>query len=184
MRKLYSTIAFLTMLIALSSASCGSDNEEDNGSDISKGKKTLSIDGESYYCGSSSSVEQTKGSGMYLTVFASDNASFEWNGKKLVVHISPSKVAQLHIGDIFDYNSISVRNYNNVSTIELNSYSWDAIDGDITIKDIKEKELTIQINKLTVKHENTGVEHTIDGTATLHNSLYDSMGNMLPFSEI
>ena len=50
---------------------------------------------------------------MYLTVITSSNGS-EWNGKKLVVHISPSKVSQLNVGDVFDYDEISVRNYNNV----------------------------------------------------------------------
>lgn len=169
------------MLVAFSFVACGDD--EDNDGSGSKGKETLTIDGMTYKCSKTSSVEQTKGSGMYLTVITSSNGS-EWNGKKLVVHISPSKVSQLNVGDVFDYDEISVRNYNNVSTIELNSYSWDAINGIIVIKDIREKDLTIQINKLTVRHVNTEVEHTIDGTATLYNCLYDSKGNMLPFSEI
>lgn len=181
MKKLYSTILLLAMMAAvLSLTACGGDDENESGS---KGKETLTIDGMTYKCSKTSSVEQTKGSGMYLTVITSSNGS-EWNGKKLVVHISPSKVSQLNVGDVFEYDEISVRNYNNVSTIELNSYSWDAINGNIVIKDIREKDLTIQINKLTVRHVNTEVEHTIDGTATLYNSLYDSKGNMLPFSEI
>ena len=181
MKKLYSTILLLAMMAAvLSLTACGGDEEKES---RSKGKETLTIDGMTYKCSKTSSVEQTKGSGMYLTVITSSNGS-EWNGKKLVVHISPSKVSQLNVGDVFDYDEISVRNYNNVSTIELNSYSWDAINGIIVIKDIREKDLTIQINKLTVRHVNTEVEHTIDGTATLYNCLYDSKGNMLPFSEI
>ena len=101
------------MAVVLSLTACGGDDDNESGS---KGKETLTIDGKTYKCSKTSSVEQTKVSGMYLTVIASDNGS-EWNGKKLVVHISPSKVSQLSVGDIFDYDDISVRNYNNVSTI-------------------------------------------------------------------
>ena len=183
MKKIYSTLAMLAIIVAtLSFVACSSD--DDDSDETSTGKKTLTIDGESYYCGRSSSVEQTKGSGMYLTVHAAENPRSEFSGKNLVVHISPSKVSELNVGDVFDYDNISVRNYNNVTTIEINAYSWNAIDGKIQIKDIKEKELTIQIDNLVVKHRQTDVEHTISGTATLHNSLYDSDGNMLPFSEI
>ena len=102
-------------------------------------------------------------------------------GKELVVHISPSKVSQLSVGQVFDYDDMSIRNFRNLTHIEVNSYSWDGISGDITIKSIGETQITIQINSLVVKHKITDVEHTISGTATLHNSLYDSNGNILPF---
>lgn len=184
MKKVLTLFATLPILFiaSLCFIACSSDDDESDGT--STGQKTLTIDGTSYYCGSGSSVEQTRGNGMYLEVRATEDPIFEWNGKVLIVHISPSNVSQLSVGDIFDYDDISIRNYNNVTTIELNAYSWDAIDGSIQIKDIKEKELTIQINNLVVKHESTGAEHTISGTAKLGNSVYDSNGNMLPFSEI
>lgn len=182
MKKLYSTIMLLAMMVAaLSLTACGGDDEEDGGGSSSKGNKTLTIDGESYYCGSLCQVSQTNGSGMYLTIEAVEDREFETRGKELAIHISPSKVSELFSGQVFDYDNLSIRNYRNLTQMEVNSYSWDGISGSITIKSIGEKEITIEINSLVIKHKNSGVEHSISGTASLHNSLYDSSGNVLPF---
>ena len=181
MKKLYSTIMMLAMMIAaLSLTACGGGDEDDDfggGSNSPSGNKTLIIDGNSYYCGSLCTLEQTNGSGMYFTI----DKVYQTKGKELKVHISPSKVSQLSVGQVFSYNNMSIRNYRGLTQMELNTYSWDAVSGDITIKSIGETQITIQINSLVVKHEITDVEHTISGTATLHNSLFDNNGNVLPF---
>ncbi len=183
MKKLYSSIMLLAMMVtALGLTACGDDEEEDEIEGNSpSGNKTLIIDGESYYCGSLCQLSQTNGSGMYLTIEAVEDRVYQMNGKELIVLISPSKVSQLSVGQIFDYDDMSIRNFRNLTQMEVNSYSWDGISGDITIKSIGETQVTIQINSLVVKHEITDVEHTISGTATLHNSLYDSNGKVLPF---
>ena len=183
MKKLYSTILLLAMMVAaLSLTACGDDDDEgDNGGNSPSGKKTLIIDGESYYCGSGSILAQTNGSGMYLTVEAVDDWIYQMSGKELTIVISPSKVSQLSVGQVFSYDDMSIRNYRGLTQMELNAYSWDAVSGDITIKSIGKTQITIQINSLVVKHENTEVEHSISGTATLYNSLFDSNGNVLPF---
>ena len=171
------------MVAALGLTACGGDDEEDygGGGGSPKGNKTLSIDGESYYCGSLCQLSQSNGSGMYLTIEAVENRDFETSGKELVVHISPSKVSELSSGQVFDYDDLSIRNFRNLTQIEVNAYSWYGISGSVIIKSVGEKEITIEINSLVIKHENSGVEHSISGTASLHNSLHDSSGNVLPF---
>ena len=185
MKKLYSTIMMLAMMIAaLSLTACGGGDEDDDfggGSNSPSGNKTLIIDGNSYYCGSLCTLEQTNGSGMYFTIEAVEDKVYQTKGKELKVHISPSKVSQLSVGQVFSYDDMSIRNYRGLTQMELNAYSWDAVSGDITIKSIGKTQITIQINSLVVKHENTEVEHSISGTATLYNSLFDSNGNVLPF---
>ena len=126
-------------------------------------------------------MAQTDGSGMYLTVEAVEDINFQVNGNELVVHISPSKVSQLSEGQVFENNDMSIRNCRGLTQIEVNSYSWRAVSGNITIKSIGETQITIEINSLVVKHKNTEVEHSISGTATLRNSLHDTHGNVLPF---
>ncbi len=185
MKKLYSTIMMLAMMVAaLSLTACGDDDEDDDfggGGNSPSGNKTLIIDGNSYYCGSLCTLEQTNGSGMYFTIEAVEDKVYQTKGKELKVHISPSKVSQLSVGQVFGYNNMSIRNYRGLTQMELNTYSWDAVSGDITIKSIGETQITIQINSLVVKHKNTEVEHSISGTATLKNTLRDTHGNSLPF---
>lgn len=181
MKKVYSTITVLAMIVAaLSFTSCGGDDDDEGGTSPS-GSKTLVIDGQSYYCGPLCQLSQTDGSGMYLTVEAVEDKDFPTKGKELVVHVSPSKVSQLSAGQVFDYDCMSIRNFRALSQMELESYRWDGISGDITVLSIGEKDVTIQINSLVIKHKNTGVEHSISGTATLSNSLHDSKGKVLPF---
>lgn len=182
MKKLYSTIMLLAMMVAaLCLTACGGNDEDDGGDNSPSGNKTLIIDGESYYCGSGCDLAQTNGSGMYLTIQAVEDRVYQINGKELVVRISPSKVSQLSVGQVFGHEKMSIRNYRGLMQMELNAYSWDAVNGDITIISIGETQITIQINSLVVKHEITKVEHSISGTATLRNSLRDNHGNILPF---
>ncbi len=63
MKKLYSSIMLLAMMVtALGLTACGDDEEEDEIEGNSpSGNKTLIIDGESYYCGSLCQLSQTNG---------------------------------------------------------------------------------------------------------------------------
>ena len=186
MQKLYSTIMLLAMMVAaLGLTACGGDDEDEidggEGGGSSSSSKTLVIDGKSYYCGSLCHLSQTDGNGMYLTVTAVEDIRFQTSGHELVIVISPSKVSQLSVGQVFDYDEMRVRTFRHLNEIVIDSYNWKGVDGNIVIKYIGEKEITIQINSLVVKSKNTGVERTISGTATLYNSLHDSKGNVLPF---
>ena len=162
-------VVFFSTLVTLALCFSGCSKSDDNeGGGKATGKKTLKIDGEAYYCGSESNVEQTSGSGMYFKIYATEDEEFEFNGKILIVNIPPSRVSELKVGDVFQSNDILVRNFNNISTIEVNSYSWNAVDGSIRISGIRDKELTIQIQKLVVDYHNSSTKHTIEGSANLH----------------
>lgn len=170
-------IMFAIIVAALSFTACSDDDNNDNA------KKTLVIDGVPYYCGYDSNVVQTRNSSMLLSVAAVENKEFPLNGHSLTVEIPPSKVSELSVGQVFNSDEIHIYTYRGIMHIEVETRDWNAINGNIVITEIKEKELTIQINNLTVKHKRTGVEHNIAGTATLYNSVYDSNGVMLPFSD-
>ena len=182
MKKIYSTLTMLAMMVAaLSFTACGDDDDEiDNGG--GNGKKTLKIDGESFYCGNSSSVEQTKGSGMYINVYAVSNKEFQMSGHKLVMHISPSRVSQLTVGEEYDGDMISVRDFVRLTEIHFNSYEWEVISGSFVIKSITDMEMTIQFKEMVVKYKYRDTQHTIEGTAVL-NSGVSKDGKLLPFSE-
>lgn len=172
-------IMFAIIVAALSFTAC-SDDDDDNA------KKTLVIDGVPYYCGYDySDVVQIRNSSMLLSVAAVENKENPLDGHLLKMEIPPSKVSELSVGQVFNSDEIRIYAYRVIMHVfdEVEPYNWNAINGNIVITEIKEKELTIQINNLTVKHKRTGVEHNIAGTATLYNSVYDSNGVMLPFSD-
>lgn len=179
MRKVYSIMMMLAMMVAAVSFTACSGDEEDDGPN---GKMTLKIDGESYYCGELSSVEQTQRNGMYIEVEAVTDLKFQVKGHRLVMRISPSRVSNLKVGQEFDGDHISVRNFEHLSEINVNSYEWDVVSGSFVIKSITDREMTIQFNKMVVKHHRTGVEHTIEGTALLNSGVWQD-GEYLPFSE-
>lgn len=180
MKKYYSTIMmFAIMVAALSFTACDGDDDEDNGGS-SKRKKTLTIDGEAYYCDECSTVSQ--GSHLWLTINAIGGVKDGYFLKKeLTVVLRPSRVSELSVGEMFDYNAISIYGFRNWNEIVINHYNWDAISGRIAIREITETTLTIQIIKLVIKSRR-GVIKTIDGTAELTNSICDCNGNVRPFS--
>lgn len=185
MRKLYSTIMMLAMMFAaLSLSACGSDDDEYGDGDSSyNGKKTLIVDGESFYA-PGCSVEQTKRSGMYLHIIASTYPEYSLDGHELSLYISPSKVSELKEGDVFDSDDLLVQTFRRLNELSVNTYVWDVLEGNITIKRITSMEMTIQINKLVLEHEISGVKHTISGTAILNSGAYDSKGNRLSFEDV
>ena len=186
MKKYYSFFAPLAMMvIALCFTACSNDDDDndDGGSD----KKTLIVDGESYYNGrDASTVEQTRGHGMYLTVHAAETSTSSFhqiNGHILTVVIPPSRVSELNVGQVFDHDHFTVREFRGFMELDWDTYDWNIISGEIVITNIKASELTIQIKKLTIEHERTSVRHTIEGTATLRNYIMGSDGEGEPFSE-
>lgn len=163
---------------------CGGSSDDDDDFDFGgrKGQKTLKVDGELFYCGDGSSVEQTERSGMYLDVEAVTDLNFQMSGHRLVMHISPSRVSQLKVGQEFDGDMISVRNFVHITEIHVNSYEWEVISGSFVIKSITDTEMAIQFNKMVVKYNYRDVKHTIEGTAVLNSGMWKD-GKLLPFSE-
>lgn len=175
MKKLYSTMMMLaTMIAALGMVSC--DSDDDHGGN----GKNLIIDGESYYTTIESTVVQntTVYGGMYLTVQASKHKEGSLDSE-LTMWISPSKVSELSVGQTFDSSDIDIHDFH--YGFSYNEIRWDAISGNILIKDIKDTQLTIQINNLVIESWNDA-QHSFNGTVTLYNSLSDENGNYLPFS--
>jgi hypothetical protein len=184
MKKFYSTILMLaTMIAALSLTACGGSDSDEESENPSYGKKTLIIDDESFYA-VNCSVEQTRNSGMYLEIVGATNPEFPIEGHLLVVRIAPNKVSELKEGDVFYDNKLIVRDLVRLNEIKVNSYDWNVLEGDITIKRITDMEMTIQINNLLLEHKVTKVKHTISGTAILNSATYDSKGNLLSFKEV
>ena len=183
MRKIYSMFMMAAMMFAaLSLNACSSNDDEDDDNGGGNGKKTLKVDGESYYCSDVSSVEQTQRNGMYLEVIAVTDMRFQTKGHRLVMHISPSRVAQLEVGQEFGDYKISVRDFVHLNEINVNTYMWEVISGSFVIKSITDIEMTIQFNEMVIKHKHSGVERTIEGTAVLNSGTYKD-GKLLPFSE-
>ena len=112
MKKIFSTIMMLTMMVALSSSTCSgsSDDDEINVGNPSKGQMTMKVDGESFYA-VNCTAEQTKRNGMYLCVNAVTDPNFPLKGHELTVHISPSKVSELKEGEVFGINRLSVQEF-------------------------------------------------------------------------
>ena len=172
-------LAMMVAALSLTACSSDDDNDEDGGS----AQKTLIIDGESYYCSSGCNVNQSNyHGGMYLTVEAVEDINWPIKGRKLTFRIPPSKVSELSVGQIFTYNNITIFTFHHLTEMVVDFYNWDALSGEVIIKDIKATELTLQINDLTIK-SHRGAERKIEGTATLRNCIYDSNNNIMPFSE-
>lgn len=171
------------MVAALGIAACSSDDDNEGSA-----HKTLIIDGESYYCGNSHdgwymcTVSQSK-SGMHLTVAAIEDIHTTPKGKELSFRISPTKVSELSVGQVFDYAEIGRIHFAGWGAMQSTEILWYGIDGEMVIKDIKETELIIQFKNFTIKRKETGTEHTIEGTATLCNSAHYNNGELIPFSE-
>lgn len=167
------------MVAALGITACSSDDDSDGGNS----KKTLIINGQSYYYGNGCTVEQSDYyGGMYLTVEAVEDINWPVNGEELVFRIPYGKVSELSVGQVFTYNDITIRTFRGLMELTVNSYNWDALSGEVVIKDIKATELTIQINDLTIESQR-GAVYKIEGSATLRNCIHDSNGNIKPFSE-
>lgn len=178
-KKFWGAILLIAFLCVAFTA-CGGD--DDNGGGSNPGEKTLKIDGESFYCGDGSSVEQTKGNGMYIDIDAVTDMNYQVKGHNLIMHISPSTVAELRENQVFGVDDISIKEFRHLNEIVINSYRWRVVSGSFTIKTITPMEMTIQINQLEIIHKDTKAEHTIDGKAVLNSGVWDDKG-LLPFSE-
>ena len=187
MKKIHSTIMMLAMMVAaLSFTACSSDDDEDGGGGGGDSKKTLIIDGQAYYAGCvkdfiGGSVVQS-GSGMRLHISAIENPHSVYKGYKISLHISPTKVSELRVGQVFNFVDKTSINFGDFWAQAATTWWWYGTDGEMLIKDIKETELTVQFKNFAIKRQETGTEHTIEGTAILQNSISNNNGPM-PFSE-
>ena len=183
MKKIYLSMMMLAMMVAaLGFTACGGDDEDEIGGVPNKGQMSLKIDDEPFYA-TNCTAEQTRSNGMYLNIRASTEPEYCLVGHELVVHISPSKVAELKEGDVFENYNMSVQTFRRLNEIAVNSYEWEVLEGDITIKKITSMEMTIAINNLLLEHKISRVKRTIRGTAVLTSGTWDSNGNLLSFSD-
>jgi len=184
MKKLYSTIMLLAMMVAaLSFTACGGDDGGNGGGDNPPtGGKTLSYDGTAYYA-VGCTAEQTKGRGMYFNIVAAPNEVLAINGHQLVVHISKNKVAELKVGDMFNSENTSVQTLRGTQEIAIETYAWKITEGSITITKITDMEMTLQFTNVKVHHKTKDVEHSFNGTAVLNSGVYSSNGQLLSFAD-
>ena len=184
MKKLYSGIMMLAMMVAaLSFTACGSDDGGNGGgNNPPTGGKTLSYDGTAYYA-VGCTAEQTKGRGMYFNIVAAPNEVLAINGHQLVVHISKNKVAELKVGDVFNSENTSVQTLRGTQEIAIETYAWKITEGSITITKITDMEMTLQFTNVKVHHKTKDVEHSFNGTAVLNSGVYSSNGQLLSFAD-
>ena len=174
------------MVAALSFTACSSDDDNDNDGDGGSAQKTLVIDGKSYYAGcvesfSGGSVVQSR-NGMHLHISAIEKLHSVYEGYNISLRISPTKVSELSVGQVFNFVDKTSINFGAFWAQEATTWWWYGTDGEMLIKDIKETELTVQFKNFAIKRQETGTEHTIEGTAILRNHLSNNNGTM-PFSE-
>ena len=184
MKKLYSGIMMLAMMVAaLSFTACGSDDGGNGGgNNPPTGGKTLIYDGTAYYA-VGCTAEQTKGRGMYFNIVAAPNEVLAINGHQLVVHISKNKVAELKVGDVFNSENTSVQTLRGTQEIAIETYAWKITEGSITITKITDMEMTLQFTNVKVHHKTKDVEHSFNGTAVLNSGVYSSNGQLLSFAD-
>ena len=183
MKKIYSTVMMLAMMVAaLSFTACGGDDDDEIDNGGGKGGKTLIVDGEAFYA-VGCSAEQTRGNGMYLNIRAATNPEIPVSGHEFIVHIRPSRVSELSEGDVYDEDNMSVQTLRRFTDIVINTYRWRIIEGTITIRKITSMEMTISVDNIILKHKDTGVEHSISGTAVLNSGVYQNGVGLLSFEE-
>ena len=162
----------------------GGNNEDvddvETSEESSQGQMSLMVDDKSFYA-VNCTAEQTRSGGMYLHIRTAEDPEFPYFGRELIVHISPSKVAELKEGDVFGANKLNVESFKSADLIIINGTKWNELEGNITIKKITDMEMTIVINDLQIENDSSKVKHTIRGTAVLTSGVYDSKGNLLSF---
>lgn len=173
MKKIYSIFMMLAMaVVALSFTACSSDDDEDDGGDGSGNETELiTIDDETYYAFNPLClVTQTKNRGMYWEIITSSDANFPAKGYDLSLWISPSRVSELRVNQVFDYDNITVKEFKSITSIMPSLSPWEAISGNVTISSIGSSKIKIAIKSLII--EKSGVKHTINGNVTLKNDPY------------
>lgn len=160
--------------------SCSDDSEEslDNSNNLG----IIFVDDQRYYCSDMSTVTQTRQSGMHFSIHLRET-SCDILGKFICLTIWPSMVAHLENGDIIDTKHIKFKILGDNPYIS--ERYWDITDGSITIKEIRDTEIIIQLNNIKIEHTKDNTIHrTIKGTATLFNHIWDgATGNIIPFSK-
>lgn len=161
--------------------SCSDDSEEslDNSNNLG----IIFVDDKRYYCSDMSIVTQTNQSGMRLYIHIKEK-NYDLGGNYINLIIWPSKVADLKKGDIIDTNNIEIKGFFKPTTVYTGNYFY-ITDGSITIKEIKDTEIIVQLNDIKIEHsKDATIHHTIKGTATLFNHIRDgATGNIIPFSK-
>lgn len=170
MKKYHSVLFMLAMVMAACVfVSCSDDDDfesNDNIWGIPNVGKTLIIQDEAYY--GTGSITPTYGDGIYFDVEAIENLNSPYNGKYLSIHLSEdeaSTISKLYEGKTLEY--IYVREYRDLNSIVLNN-SWEILSGDVTVTEITDETVTININDLVIEHyERPGNTVTISGPAIL-----------------
>lgn len=182
MKRYLNIMAFAMLAVfSLAIVSCSSDDDDDENWDGgTKAKKTLVINGVSYYANYSGVSQSRNGGRMLIHVWPGDDPLYPWQGRGLGITIPPSKVSQLSVGQVFDSDDISIDYYG----ITSDGSHWNLLSGSITIKSINSTELTIEIVNMKIQNSNTYREITISGTATCTNSTRYNNGDPMPFDEV
>ena len=195
MKKLYSTIMMLAMMVAaLSFTACSSDDDEDGGDNGSmlvldgyKMRHSLNTETNTY----DATITQRYNNMHFSFNYSKDNTMklYELDLRIPALH----DVSNLEVGDTFDFSDIEVETYRNIMSVELYESTFKSLGGSITITNVTNKEVTAKINdfKFSLDTEyyidgdfyspSNPKIHVLSGTAKFHNSLYRDDEGWLPF---
>lgn len=184
MKKIYSTMVMLAMMVAaLSFTACGGDDDDNNNNLSRTPYETILIDGAKFYIWRS--VASTERKHVSLYVGAVKNPS---SMKMTQIEIDlPKTFAELRVGDTFA-NDIKIYGfYDNYSSYNIDiwkkeEYIYKYKGGNIVIIHyLIEGEMIVRFNNLQIEHSENGTTHTYSGTLNVRPRLLDANNNPLPF---
>lgn len=192
MKKLYSTIKMLAIMIAaLGLTACpNNDNDDEDVFGISENEESLIIDDVALV--PKAYIKENSIGGMYLLIYAHENAYFPKTKITFELYIGRMWVSELEVGDTFNEKQIYIENLESTPVIALYEKGYRIISGSITVLAINSNSVKLKFNdlKFALKFISNiyGEEsepkdpkvHTVSGTATFLNNRYRN-GEYLPF---
>ena len=195
MKTVFSKLMLLAMMAgALGFAACGGGNDDDvDNGDYGfggNGSATLTIDGEECCPNEESYINESRKT-IQIEAYHPDNR-FKVEHVTIRMFGSPLVVSELMEGEMFGAGDLKVKDY--MSGIELRMYEneYEITGGYVTVESVTNSRVVLRFENLSFALESSsnvfGEDyypsnpkiHTINGTASFHNHLYEN-GDWVPF---
>ena len=194
MKRFYSTITMLAMMVAaLSFTACSSSSSDDDefGGSGGLGDGTLVVNGQRCNPNKNSFIDQKRKQIQIRATYISDN-NF-WQSYEVGIRIvgRPFVISDLEVGEAFDFDELKIEEFRHVSTINLNEKEYRMLSGSITVESVNNKQVKLRFNDLTFElkvstfldndyYPENPQKNVVTGTALFHNHLF-SGGEWVPF---
>jgi len=188
MKKIYSVLMMLAMMVtALSFTACGDDDDDvDNGS----GGASLVIDGERCCPNEDSYINESQNA-IQIEAYLPDNRLKQFH-VSLRVWGYPFVVSELFVGEMFSPEDLEVRDFMKGIELRLYENEYTVTGGCITVESVTNSRVVMRFDNLSFSlkvssnifgedyYPSNAKVHTINGTASFHNHLYKD-GDWKPF---